>query len=218
MNFRKNSTVFVALLFFVGLQSLTSCHDDSPVTKRDPQVSTTPTIAMSVVTVPNDMTLYIDIPALEKPIIESGVVWSEKPSPTIADFKKSQFSERSGDRFLYSISDLLVETQYYMRAYVIFENNQVVYSQEKSATTGKHQLLSFEPVSATPGMKVSVTGDSFSLSNTELYLNGARYQCDFHASSLTFTVPSGLNTDSLSIGVKVGGRTLVFPTKLHYDK
>ena len=214
MNFRKITKIFVALFSIVALHSLTSCQDDSPA--NNPKVSPTPIISLSHVIVPNDITLFVDVP-MDKPIKESGVVWSENESPTIADSRQSHFTERSGDRFLYKISDLLVETRYYIRAFVIYDDNEVVYSEEKSATTGKHDLLSFEPESAAPGTKVSVTGDSFSLSNTELYLNGVRYECDFHASSLTFTVPSGLGVDSLSIGVKVGGRTLTFPTKLHYN-
>jgi hypothetical protein len=210
-----NSSWF-ARLAFVTLVSLSSC-DESPVsdvkiTKPEPTLE----IALVSLLVPNDVTVFVDVPSFDKPVIEQGAVFSETGTPTINDLKQSEWAGEPG-RHYYQVTDLKAETLYHMRAFVRFENGEILYSEEASTWTHRHGLISFEPESAWPGEVVSVTGESFSLSNTELYLNGQKYDCSFHASGLAFKVPAGLDTDSVSIGVKVGGLTLVFPRKLHYQ-
>ena len=63
------------------------------------------------------------IPATD--IAEQGFCWSESPEPTIDDFKTTKYLTNNGR--IYYLDDLTPATKYYMRAYVLRKNQEVVY-------------------------------------------------------------------------------------------
>jgi hypothetical protein len=204
-------------LAFISLVSLFSCSDESPLKEGEtPTPEPSLEIAAVFLLVPNDFTVYVDVPSFDKRVVERGAVLSETSSPTIDDIKQSELGGLPG-RHYFQAKDLKAETHYYIRAFVRFDDGEILYSRELDSWTYKHNLISFSPESAWPGEVVSVVGAGFNLTNTELYLNGQKHDCSFFASGLDFKVPAGLDTDSVSVGVRVGGLTLVFPKKLHYQ-
>ncbi len=63
------------------------------------------------------------IPSAE--ISEQGFCWSESPEPTVDDFKTTKFLTNGGR--IYWLQDLTPATKYYMRAYVLKKDQEVVY-------------------------------------------------------------------------------------------
>jgi hypothetical protein len=213
--FKNTDSRLLSWVACILVLSLYSCNDESPI-KENATADPSFDIAMVILHVPNDITLLVDVPSFDTRVVEQGAVFSETGTPTINDLKQSELAGQYG-RHAYQISNLKAETLYHMRAFVKFDNGEILYTRETTTWTHRHNLISFEPESAWPGEEVNVIGQSFSLSNTELYLNGRKQDCSFYASGLAFKVPAGLDTDSVSIGVKVGELTLVFPKKLHYQ-
>lgn len=67
-------------------------------------------------------------------------------------------------------------------------------------------------------MDVTITGENF-YPSSQIYLNDVRVITTvFTQTTITFTVPFGLQTDSASISIQLAEEKTTFPTKLHYKK
>lgn len=153
-----------------------------------------------------------------KSVKEHGIVWSENPNPTIEN-NKFVYAGGKPTSYSYTIKGLQLNTTYYVRAYLINENNEITYTEDVLQKTSIHKLISFIPSSASPDMKVTIRGENFDPSTTELYIDNIKIDAQIESTSdILFTVPFGLDTDSVSIGVEINGTRVVFPKKLQYKK
>ncbi|HLN73732.1 MAG: fibrobacter succinogenes major paralogous domain-containing protein [Methylococcaceae bacterium] len=128
----------VAIICFLAITN--SCHED------DNEQSSPELITLEVKNITNISALSnAEIVNKGKyEIIRQGICWSTKPNPTIADFHIRTESE--ADTFSITITDLLPNTTYYLRAYATNYistgyGNEIVFT-----TTGEKPVLSTDVV------------------------------------------------------------------------
>ena len=141
-----------SILILFTVVFLTSCSKDDDLVDNT-TVPTLTTLAITEIT-PTSATSGGDITdAGGADITAKGVCWNTSPSPTILDFTTDEGNNPSN--YTSSISGLIVNTTYYVRAYAT-----------NSKGTGYGNELEFTAKNVFPGEKVTVAGGAFQMGST----------------------------------------------------
>lgn len=154
-----------------------------------------------------------------KRVIEHGYFWSEEAGASIEQGNKVVFSTTSSQHLYQdTVRNLKGNSTYYFRVYLINEENEIFYSEEKSVTTLTYILTNFAPLSASPDHTVRLYGNNFDAS-INVFIDEVPAAISASGTSyIDIVVPFGLDTDSVTISLEKDDITKTYPKKLHYKK
>jgi hypothetical protein len=118
---KKLVTTFVSVLFV-----LLSCKNESIVADFKPPLSETVAVYS---TSDQSAEINVELSNVRANVAEVGAVWSEKPSPTIADQKQSYKNLKQDQTVLLRMDELKIGKKYYVRSFIA-NGKEIVYGSE----------------------------------------------------------------------------------------
>jgi len=126
-------------IFFILIFVVFSCSSDENSNDNNTQNPSNPPVVETLVPeiVLGEIKFKGKVISIGSGISRRGFCWSLTINPDIYRNKEEEYSSSSGDYFLTKslVSEILKETTYYVRAYVISTSGEVVYGENKTFTT-----------------------------------------------------------------------------------
>jgi hypothetical protein len=188
------------ILYMVTLLSAIACVEDEAIS---------PIFDIQIINVRlNSIDVQINVvsPGNRK-VIESGILWSLQPGVLLDNSRLIASQSNSPTSFNKKLINLPTATTYFFKGYFVMDHNEVLFTDEVSATTVQYEIEGCEPSVVNSETEISIQGSNFiaeSDDDIKVFINDQRVPAPkVTPSSITFDAPAQSSTDSISISVEI---------------